>query len=58
MSPSHKTVDVTEVKMRSKHHEVYVLKQTKKALTSYDDKRYLIENKTNTLALGHYSTKP
>ena len=52
-----KQIEVTERKMRSKQHDVYVADYTKKALSKYDDKRYLIEGKTSTLALGHYSTK-
>ena len=52
-----KVESVTERKMRSKHHDVYVQDMSKRALSKYDDKRYLIEGKTATYALGHYRTK-
>jgi hypothetical protein len=57
MSQDNKMIEVTERKMRSKQHDVYVADYTKRALSKYDDKRYLIDGKTSTLALGHYTTK-
>lgn len=39
----------------SKLHNVFTTKQTKNILSPFDDKRYLAENKINTLPWGHYS---
>ena len=38
--------------IRSTNHDIFTIKQNKVGLTSYDDKRYLLENET--LAYGHY----
>ncbi|XP_043470555.1 DNA polymerase-like [Leptopilina heterotoma] len=43
--------------IRSKLDNVHTLKQTKIALSPFDDKRYLLENSTDTLAWGHYKIK-
>ncbi|XP_043482540.1 uncharacterized protein LOC122511404 [Leptopilina heterotoma] len=43
----------TQYSIRSNLHKVQTLKQTKIALSPYDDKRYLIEKSTDTLAWGH-----
>ncbi|XP_043471972.1 uncharacterized protein LOC122504790 [Leptopilina heterotoma] len=43
----------TQYCIRSKLHNVQTLKQTKIALSPYDDKRYLLANSTDTLAWGH-----
>lgn len=51
------TISVTENKMRSNKHEIFINQQSKKALSAYDDKRFLFEGKASTLALGHYRTK-
>ncbi|XP_051176794.1 uncharacterized protein LOC127291636 [Leptopilina boulardi] len=37
----------------SKLHNVYTLKESKIALSPYDDKRFLLANSTDTLAWGH-----
>jgi hypothetical protein len=39
----------------SKKHIVSIAKQTKKALSAYDDKRYINDDGMTTLAYGHYS---
>ena len=39
--------------IRSYSHVVYTETITKVALSPYDDKRYILENKINTLAWGH-----
>jgi len=39
--------------IRSKLHEVYTVSETKIALSSYDDKRYIVPNSTETLPWGH-----
>jgi len=36
--------------MRSKLHEVYMISETKIALSSYDDKRYIVPDSTDTLS--------
>ena len=40
--------------IRSYKHEVYTEEVNKIALSASDDKRYILEDGTNTLALGHY----
>ncbi|XP_051155221.1 uncharacterized protein LOC127277868 [Leptopilina boulardi] len=43
----------TQYCIRSKLHNVQTLKQTKVALSPYDDKRFLLDNSSDTLAWGH-----
>ncbi|XP_043478168.1 uncharacterized protein LOC122508718 [Leptopilina heterotoma] len=43
----------TQYSIRSNLHKVQTLKQTKVALSPYDDKRLLLKNNTDTLAWGH-----
>ena len=40
--------------IRSKLHEVYTVRETKIALSPYDDKRYLVPDSVKTLPWGHY----
>ena len=40
--------------IRSYKHEVYTETVNKIALSPSDDKRYILEDQTHTLALGHY----
>ncbi|KAJ8911896.1 hypothetical protein NQ315_012310 [Exocentrus adspersus] len=42
--------------IRSYLHEIYSVEQTKFALSPFDDKGVLLENPTDTLPHGHYST--
>ena len=39
--------------IRSKHHNVFSIKERKIALSPFDNKRYLIKNSTDTLPWGH-----
>ncbi|XP_023218820.1 uncharacterized protein LOC111621012 [Centruroides sculpturatus] len=39
--------------IRSKKHKLYSIKVNKKALSPHNDKRYILEDGINTLALGH-----
>lgn len=41
--------------IRSKKHEVFTIKQTKIALSSADNKRYILNGNINTLPWGHYN---
>jgi len=43
--------------IQSDRHEVYSVEVNKLALSNKDDKRYVLPNKTDTLALGHCSLK-
>ncbi|XP_025266913.1 uncharacterized protein LOC112638818 [Camponotus floridanus] len=40
--------------LRSKLHEVYTMRESKVALSPYDDKRYVVPDSTDTLPWGHY----
>ena len=40
---------------RSNHHEIYTAEQNKKALSAYDNKRFILDNGIDTLAWGHHS---
>ena len=42
--------------IRSERHEIYSIKLNKIGLSPYDDKRYILNDGTNTLAYGHYET--
>ena len=50
-----KTITATFNTIRSYNHSVYTITSTKKALSSYDDKRKILEDGINTLPYGHYS---
>ena len=43
--------------IRSYQHEIYSIKQKKIGLSPYDDKRYILNNRCDTLAHGHYRVK-
>jgi len=43
--------------IRSFNHQLYSICERKKALSSYDDKRVILENGIHTLPYGHYSLK-
>jgi hypothetical protein len=42
--------------IRSVNHNIFSQEINKLALSSYDDKRYVLDDKINTLAYGHYLT--
>ena len=50
------TTDVNFNAIRSKNHQLYSINTTKVGLTSYDNKRYWI-NDVESLPFGHYSIK-
>ncbi|KAL4154292.1 hypothetical protein QTP88_002114 [Uroleucon formosanum] len=41
---------------RTKKHDIFTVEQNKKALSVYDDKRFILDNGIDTLAWGHYKT--
>ena len=43
--------------IRSYNHKIHVIKQEKKALSAFDNKRYINEDGINTKSFGHYSLK-
>ena len=43
--------------IRSFNHQLKTVQIKKDALNPYDDKRYLLQNSTDTLAYGHYSLR-
>ena len=51
-----KTSSATMQQIRSVNHEVYTLSLTKIALSPYDDKRYVLDDKVTTLPFGHFRT--
>ena len=53
--------DVTQYRAQylfhSHLHQIRTIKQTKLALSPFDDKRYLLPDSTDTLPYGHYRIK-
>ena len=43
--------------LRSENHKIVVSRVHKVALSSYDDKRYLLNDGIHSLAYGHYKIK-
>ena len=50
-----KTLIVEQKGIKSFNHELYTVKETKLALTSFNDKRFLLEDGINSFAYGHKS---
>ena len=48
------TIYRTSTSIRSIGHQLYTLKQNKKSLFAFDDKRYILDDGTSTLLHGHY----
>ena len=51
------TVNVQMNGIRSFKHMVFTVTQEKRALSAYDDKRYLIRGGLDTLPYGHYKNR-
>ena len=41
--------------IRSFNHQLYTIKQNKVSISSYDDKRYLMDDRDGSLPYGHFS---
>ncbi|XP_070522413.1 uncharacterized protein [Cardiocondyla obscurior] len=52
----HEEIEMTRQQtcIRSKLHEVYIIREEKTALSPYDDKRYIVSGFIETLPWGHY----
>lgn len=50
------TIALDQNTFRTKLHNMFTIKQTKIALSPFDDKRYVSSNNIDTLAWGHYKT--
>lgn len=48
------TVKEKQCTILSRKHKVFTVEQTKNVLSPFDDKRYILDNKINTLAWGHH----
>jgi len=51
------TVSTRFNSIRSFKHVLYTIEQNKKSLSSFDDKRYILDDGIHTLAHGHYSLR-
>lgn len=51
----HCIITKTQNTILSKLHNVFSIKRSKKVLNPYDDKRYILNNKIDTVPWGHYS---
>lgn len=49
-----KEVTVEQKTIRSFQHKLFTIKQRRAALSAIDDKRYILDDKISTRALGHY----
>ena len=49
-----RTTRCTTRAIRSINHQLYTVRQTKTALCSFDDKRYVLEDRKTTRAHGHF----
>jgi hypothetical protein len=49
-----KDVYATQTQLRSYNHNVYTIQSRKKAMSAYDDKRYILPNGIDTRAHGHW----
>lgn len=51
----HKTYTASFNAIRSFNHELFSVRETKRSLTPYDDKRVILRDGVHTLPYGHYS---
>jgi len=50
-----KTLKVDQMGIKSFNHELFTVRETKLALTSFNDKRYILDDGINSLSYGHYN---
>ncbi|GBN22795.1 hypothetical protein AVEN_104507-1 [Araneus ventricosus] len=51
---SRKPSTVSQNRISSEKHHIFSMQQSKRALSAFDDKRFLIEDGVTSLSYGHY----
>ena len=45
------------IRFHHKNHDIYTVQENKLAMDANDDKRFILNDKINTLAIGHFQLK-